>query len=72
MIMLKNVSTHSPTTKSKCGIDFRGITKGGFVDGWMDRHRETYGGIDRVGMRMEKKTLVNNIDLVICNWSTFV
>lgn len=37
MIMLKNVSTHSPTTKSKCGIDFHGKTKDGLVDGWIGR-----------------------------------
>lgn len=37
VIILKNVSTHSPTTKSKSGIDFHGITNGGFVDGWTDR-----------------------------------
>ncbi len=41
MIMLKNVSTHShTTTKSKCGIDFHGITKGGFVDGRTDTGRQ--------------------------------
>ena len=42
VIMLKNVSTHSPTIKSKCGIDFHGITKGGFVDGWTDRHGDRW------------------------------
>lgn len=44
MVMLKNVSTDSPTTKSKCGIDFHGITKDGFVAGLTDR--ETDGQIE--------------------------
>lgn len=46
MVMLKNVSTDSPTTKSKCGIDFHGIIEDGCVAGWTDG--ETDGQIHTV------------------------
>ena len=65
VVMLENVSTDNATTESKCGIDFHGITKDGFVAGRTDV--ETDGQIHGVWVMMEKDLHCLFICLLLLN-----